>query len=222
MSKNSKIKPCQWTTKNKQILSLSVLLTGSGLNWGVRDRFSALIKLKQLSHCLDHSLIRFLGRGGWGTWFTQSEDPNMQKVTFFSSRFAFTILHMYIDQLEVTWRSNWPTLLLLCCQPGKHLRDRLRRQLSLTQMQSGFKFVKSFDEGVERVVNGTFAFLNSEGALRWVQIVWASGASIKLGLGKMTTIGSSTFCFICDLDAEQVPNRCQVHRPGWGEQLAYC
>ena len=124
MSKNSKIKPCQWTTKNKQILSLSVLLTGSGLNWGVRDRFSALIKLKQLSHCLDHSLIRFLGRGGWGTWFTQSEDPNMQKVTFFSSRFAFTILHMYIDQLEVTWRSNlpWPTLLLLCCQPGKHLR----------------------------------------------------------------------------------------------------
>ena len=46
-------------------------------------------------------------------------------------------------------------------------------------MQAGFKFVKSFDEGVERVVNGTFAFLNSEGALRWEQIVCVSGASIK-------------------------------------------
>ena len=54
-------------------------------------------------------------------------------------------------------------------------------------MQAGFKFVKSFDQvcnyfnllfwdnlkhcidhdqGVEKVVNGTFAFLNSEGALR--------------------------------------------------------
>ena len=46
-------------------------------------------------------------------------------------------------------------------------------------MQAGFKFVKSFDEGVERVVNGTFAFLNSEGALRWVQNVCVSSASIK-------------------------------------------
>ena len=215
MSKNSKIKPCQWTAKNKQILSLSVLLTGSGLNWGVRDRFSALIKLKQLSHCLDHSLIRFLGRGGWGTWFTQSEDPNMQKVTFFLFQICFHYIYWPIrSDLKIQFAMANPSVTLLSAwQTFK----RFRRQLSLTQMQAGFKFVKSFDEGVERVVNGTFAFLNSEGALRWVQIVWVSGALIKLGLGKMTTIGSSTFWLICDLDAEQVPNCCKVHRSGWGE-----
>ena len=35
-------------------------------------------------------------------------------------------------------------------------------------MQAGFKFVSGFDEGVERVLGGSFAFLNSEGALRIV------------------------------------------------------
>ena len=60
-------------------------------------------------------------------------------------------------------------------------------------MQAGFKFVGSFDEGVEKVVNGTFAFLNSEAALRLVLII--CNLSMKrylyfsLGLSKMTKTG---------------------------------
>ena len=34
-------------------------------------------------------------------------------------------------------------------------------------MQEGFEYVGSFDEGVERVLEGNFAFMNSESALRY-------------------------------------------------------
>ena len=57
-------------------------------------------------------------------------------------------------------------------------------------MQAGFKFVGSFDEGVEKVVNGTFAFLNREAALRLVLIICNLSINrslyLSLGLSKMT------------------------------------